>query len=94
VFTSKEDNSVCYKVFEQFKDKDGLLNADCEYKVAQLLKGHPNIVQIESFRRGGMVELDGAVQTRDFMIMEHCENGDLYDFINKYTLKQSQVGLA
>jgi len=34
VYTSKDDKTICYKIFEQYKDKDALLNAECEFKVS------------------------------------------------------------
>jgi hypothetical protein len=34
VYTSRDDKSICLKVFEPFKDKDALNNAECEFKVA------------------------------------------------------------
>ena len=34
----------CVKIFEPFKDVDTMYNAEIEFKVAQSLVGHPNIV--------------------------------------------------
>ena len=45
----QESSPRCVKVFEPFKDTDSRYNAETEFKVAQSLIGHPNIVQINSF---------------------------------------------
>ena len=50
--------------------------------MAACLKGHPNIVRVEDYRRDQPITLDGESVTRDVMVMEHCPNGDLYDFMN------------
>ena len=56
--------------------------------MAASLKGHPNIVSVEDYRRNQPVVLDGESQVRDVMIMEHCPNGDLYDFMNILAKKE------
>ena len=30
---------------------------------------------------------------RDFMTMEYCENGDLFDFITAYTSRQAELSV-
>lgn len=39
---------------------------------------------MKSFNRDSKITIDGQDQIRDFMQMEICPNGDLYDFISLY----------
>jgi serine/threonine protein kinase len=82
---SGDDKQVhCLKIFEAFKDEYQLVNAENEFKVSQILKGHPNIVQIDSYSKNSSVTIEGKQQKRDFMTLEYCERGDLYEFLKQY----------
>lgn len=85
----------CIKVFEPYNDLESEKSAEQEFRVAQCLKGHPNIVQINRFEKNKPISIDGKIVCKDFMVMEFCKNGDMYDFMTAYTASQpaSQKGL-
>lgn len=56
-----------------------------EFNVSSALKNHPNIVQISEIKNQAPIVIDGMEQKRDFMKLEYCKNGDLYEFIKAYT---------
>ena len=101
VYSARLQNSptkaatTCVKVFDLFDgNKDQLLNAETEAKIGKLLYGHQNIIQIYSFERNQVITIDGQKQKRDFMKMELCENGDLFDFMCQYSSTTSTKGLV
>lgn len=52
--------------------------------MAKRLRDHLNIVKIDSFQKQRYVEVAGVLEKRDFMLMEYCRQGDLYDFMTSY----------
>ena len=77
-------------MFQPFSDSDQQSNAETEFKVSQLLKGHPNIVQVDSFERNCPVIINGLKQNRDFLLLEYCQRGDLCDFLRSYIEHQEK----
>ena len=61
VYTAKTLSSleICVKVFDLGASKDALLSAKKEYEIGKLLKGHENIVQIESFKENQLIKVNG-----------------------------------
>lgn len=78
----------CIKVFEPYQDYESEKSAEQEFKVAQALKGHPNIVEINRFEKNKPISIDGKTTSKDFMVMEFCKHGDMYDFMTAYTANQ------
>lgn len=75
---------VCLKVFKPYEDAEAKENPENEYRVSQKLKGHENILQIKSFEQQKPIMINGKEELRDFLVMEYCENGDLFEFLSKY----------
>lgn len=67
-------------------------NSDTEFKVAQKLKGHPNIIQIYSYEKDKPITIQGQQTNRDYMSLELCKNGDLFDFMRKYNDYKTKLG--
>ena len=57
---------------------------ETEFTVGSYLRGHPNIIRIDNFERNKPIIIDGKEENRDFIKLEYCRNGDLFDFISKY----------
>ena len=67
--------------------------ANEEYKVSQMLRGHPNIVTIGSFEKQQPITVEGQEQIRDYLTMEYCAKGDLFQFMGNYGKRQEMGGL-
>lgn len=89
---TQADKAVAVKIFNCFATKDQMYQADTEFKIGKCLGGHPHIVQISEFAKGAKIIINGKEETRDVMVLEHCKNGDLYEFITHYTNKQISLG--
>ena len=85
VSPDKPSDTQCVKVFFPFKNLDQLYSAETEFKIARLLEGHPNTIKIYTFEMDKQIQVEGNNEIRNFMNMEYCEHGDLYDFMSKYT---------
>ena len=73
--------STCVKVFNIGESNEALLTAKKEYEIGNLLKGHENIIQIESFEENQLIKINDQEETHSFLKMELCKQGDLFDFI-------------
>lgn len=58
--------------------------AQNELHVSKQLRGHPNIVCIESLQHQQPLTIDGEVSLQNYLSMEYCANGDLFQFMNSY----------
>jgi serine/threonine protein kinase len=67
-------------------------NSETEFKVSRRLQGHPNIVQIYSYDKQQPILIEGHLAKRDFMRLELCKNGDLFDFMRRYTDFKTKSG--
>jgi hypothetical protein len=63
-----------------------------EYRVSQLMKGHPNIVEIRSLELDQTIRIEGKDVVKDFLILDYCENSDLFEFMSKYSKRQNDAG--
>lgn len=83
---------LCVKVFKPYADSLSKGCAEEEYKVGQILRGHPNIIAISSFEKQQPITIDGQVQLRDYLTLDFCENSDLFSFMSTYGKRQVQGG--
>ena len=74
----------CIKVFKTNMDQISRNCAQNELQVSQQLQAHPNIVSIESLELQQPLTIDGEVTLRNYLSMEYCANGDLFQFMNSY----------
>ena len=81
------------KVFKPNMDSLSKDYAREEYRVAQMLRGHPNIVTIGSFEKQQPITVEGQVLIRDYLTMEYCANSDLFQFMGNYGKRQETGGL-
>lgn len=71
-------------MFKEDVDASSKEYAEAEFKVGQMLRGHPNIISIHSFERNHPITIDGVKQNRDFLTLDFCANGDLFSFMSTY----------
>lgn len=83
---------LCVKVFKPYADSLSKGCADEEYRVGQILRGHPNVITINSFEKQQPITIDGVVQVRDYLTLDFCENSDLFSFMSNYGKRQVQSG--
>jgi len=83
------DELKCLKVFKKGtesvqEEEEMRKQAEEEFTVSQLLDGHPNIVRINSFHKDTLLDINGKQERRDFLMLDYCENSDLFDFMSRY----------
>lgn len=60
--------------------------------MSQILKENPHVIAIRSFNADRRIRIEGQEQTRDFLVLDYCENNDLFEFMSKYARKQNESG--
>lgn len=61
------------KVFNIGESHEALMSAKKEFEIGQLLKGHDNIIQIDSFQENQPIKVDEKEETHSFLKMEFCK---------------------
>lgn len=73
------------KLFKANANVANLLTlAQEECKLAQKLSGNANIIAVHSFQEKQPITIDGIEQVRDYLILEYCEQGDLFSYFCSY----------
>ena len=53
--------------------------------------GNQNIVEMYNYHKKTEVVIDGKKDTHNFLEIEYCKNGDLYDFMRSFTNYHSSI---
>ena len=89
-----QKDKICVKVFKPYDDADLKVCANEEYRVSQILRNSNNIVNVKSFEQQKMINIDGDFMIKDYLILEYCENSDLFEFMSNFAKMKNDRNLA